>query len=63
MEEELLTAAAIARKFNIKPATLYRMAKDGRIAAHQIGHPLLKRKQWRFKRSEVEAALSRRLPE
>lgn len=58
--EEMVKATVIVDEFDVTAATLYRMADKERIPAHQVGGPHLKRKQWRFRRSEVATVLRRR---
>jgi excisionase family DNA binding protein len=51
--DDLLTTRQLQKLLQIDRTTIYRMLKDGRLTGVKVG------KQWRFKRQEVEALLSR----
>jgi excisionase family DNA binding protein len=50
--EPLLTAQQVQAMFGVDRSTVYRMAEDGRLAAVKVG------RQWRFRRSTIEAYLA-----
>jgi excisionase family DNA binding protein len=52
--EPLLTAQQVQAMFGVDRSTVYRMAEDGRLPAVKVG------RQWRFRRSTVEAYLAPR---
>jgi excisionase family DNA binding protein len=52
--EPLLTAQQVQAMFGVDRSTVYRMAEDGRLAAVKVG------RQWRFRRSTIEAYLAPR---
>lgn len=56
-EEPLVTSGEVVREFGIARTTLQRLIDDGRVPAYDVSHTWNKRKQWRFKLSEVRAAL------
>lgn len=58
----MVTAKVIADEFGIPRSTLYRLVKDGRIPAHDVTQPWHDRKQFRFRMSEVKAAVEARRP-
>jgi excisionase family DNA binding protein len=55
VETEWLTATEVSRYLKVKPRTVLKWAKDGRIPAHSLSGS--KRITWRFLRSEVDAML------
>jgi excisionase family DNA binding protein len=46
--DQLLTIGEVAQLLRINPATVYRLAKDGKIPAFKVG------KEWRFTIEAVE---------
>ena len=50
--EELLTPEDLVKSLKVEMATLYRWARQGVIPGMKIG------KYWRFRESDVEAALN-----
>lgn len=54
---ELLTAAEAAAAFRVSRQTIIRWATDGTIPAIRVG------RDWRFRRSDVEALLTPVVPE
>jgi predicted DNA-binding transcriptional regulator AlpA len=60
MEEELVTASVVSRHFGIPVSTLYYLANSGQVPYHELPpKPWVKRRQLRFKLSEVRAALDK----
>jgi excisionase family DNA binding protein len=59
--EDILTAQEAARLLTMTDRTVLNWAKTGELAGFQIGGG--KRKEWRFKRADVEAFLNRNKPE
>ncbi len=55
MEVEWLTATEASRYLKVKPRTVLRWAKEGRIPAHPLSGE--KRVTWRFLKSELDAML------
>lgn len=55
MEVEWLTATEVSRYLKVKPRTVLRWAKEGRIPAHSLSGS--KRVTWRFLKSELDAML------
>ncbi len=53
---ELLTIREVANLLRIKPDTLYRWARSGRLSATKVG------KEWRISLSDVEGFVGRSLP-
>lgn len=53
---EVLDAAAVARRLRVDPATVYRMASDGRLPGIKVG------RQWRFAEADVARALRHGVP-
>ena len=51
MDDSILTLEEVSRYLKINKATVYRMAKAGKIPAMKVG------KVWRFKRAKLEAWL------
>ena len=49
LPENFISIEDAAKYLNIKPVTLRKWVKDGKVPAHQIG------KQWKFKISELDA--------
>jgi excisionase family DNA binding protein len=56
-EEELVTAKAVVDELGIPRSTLYRLVKDGKIHAEDVTQDWHSRRQYRFRVSEVRAAL------
>ena len=56
METQWLTATEVSRYLKVKPRTVLKWAKEGRIP----GHPLSgsKRITWRFLKTELDAMLA-----
>jgi len=56
VENEWLTATEVAQYLKVKPRTVLKWAKEGRIP----GHPLsgTRRITWRFLRNELDAMLA-----
>lgn len=52
-----MSAGAIVKEFNIPRTTLHRWVQTQRVKGYLVSTPLHQRKQWRFKRSEIRAAL------
>ena len=52
----VLDAGAVARRLGVDPATVYRMAADGRLPGVRVG------RQWRFAEADVEHALRHGVP-
>lgn len=48
LPENFISIEDAAKYLNIKPVTLRKWVKDGKVPAHQIG------KQWKFKISELD---------
>lgn len=53
----MVTARVIAEQFDIPRSTLYRLVDEGRIPADDVTKPWHKRRQFRFKVSEVRRAI------
>jgi excisionase family DNA binding protein len=53
---EWLTPEEAARHLRVKPRTVLKWAKEGRIPAHSLSG--LKRVTWRFLKSELDAMLN-----
>jgi excisionase family DNA binding protein len=56
METVWLTATEVSRYLKIKPRTVLKWAKEGRIPAHSLSGS--KRVAWRFLKSELDAMLA-----
>ena len=56
MESQWLTATESARYLKVKPRTVLKWAKEGRIPAHPLSGS--KRVTWRFLKSELDAMLA-----
>ena len=52
-DDELLSAAAVAQHLGVEPVTVYRWCRQGRLTCLKPG------KEWRIRRSAVEAFLRR----
>ena len=50
-EKEFLTVKEVAELLRVKPLTVYRMVKDGRLYGYSIGRNL------RFKRQDIDVFL------
>ncbi len=55
--EEIITTQEAARILTVTDRSVLKWAKAGELAGFQIGTG--RRKEWRFKRSDVEAYLNR----
>jgi excisionase family DNA binding protein len=55
METEWLTATEVAYYLKVKPRTILKWAKEGRIPAHALSGS--KRVTWRFLKSELDSAM------
>lgn len=53
----MVTAKVISDQFHIPRSTLYRLVEDGRIPAEDVTEVWHKRRQFRFRVSEVQQAL------
>jgi len=56
MESQWLTATEVSRYLKVKPRTVLKWAKEGRIPAHPLSGS--KRVTWRFLKSELDAILA-----
>jgi excisionase family DNA binding protein len=56
METVWLTATEVSRYLKIKPRTVLKWAKEGRIPGHALSGS--KRVTWRFLKSELDAMLA-----
>jgi excisionase family DNA binding protein len=56
MESQWLTATEVSRYLQVKPRTILKWAKEGRIPAHPLSGS--KRVTWRFLKSELDAMLA-----
>ena len=55
MESEWLTATEVSRYLKVKPRTVLKWAKEGRIPAHPLSGS--QRITWRFLKSELDGAM------
>ena len=58
-EEEMATAATIAKEFNIPLSTVYAWASSGAVPAKDEAPAHSRRRRYLFKRSDVQAYLDR----
>ena len=56
MTDRLMTVEEVAAYLRVKPSTVYKWAKDGRVPAAKVG------RLWRFDREEIEAWVKSRKP-
>ncbi len=56
-EDEILTIEEVAAYLKLKPQTIYRWAHTGKIPGAKLG------KEWRFRRSSIEAWIDQRIDE
>jgi len=56
VESQWLTATEVSRYLKVKPRTVLKWAKEGRIPAHPLSGS--KRVTWRFLKSELDAMLA-----
>jgi excisionase family DNA binding protein len=61
-EEPMVTAKVISEQFAIPRSTLYRLVDEGRIPAEDVTKPWHRRRQLRFKASDVRKAIEDRKP-
>ena len=55
--DEIMTVADVARYLKLKPQTIYKWAQEGAIPAAKLG------KEWRFKRSVIDAWIDAKIAE
>lgn len=55
----MVSAGVVHRELGIPTSTLWRLAKAGRIPAHEVTQSWHQKRQWRFLLSEVRAALEK----
>jgi excisionase family DNA binding protein len=56
VEFEWLTATEVSRYLKVKPRTILKWAKEGRLPGHQLSGS--KRITWRFLKAELDAMLA-----
>ena len=54
MESNIFTAQELAEYLNVKPVTVYKMAKQGRVPAFRVA------KSWRFHKPTIDEWLAQR---
>lgn len=56
LDDEMLTIDDVARYLKLKPQTIYKWAQTGKIPGAKFG------KEWRFRRSQIEAWIDSHMP-
>lgn len=54
MDDQILTLEEVSKYLKLHKATIYKMARAGKIPASRVG------KVWRFKRAKIESWLDKR---